>query len=307
MAAVLSGLGADLRVHHLPAAFARAARGVRVLGLPAVHARLSNSPAYRAHVAQVAPRDRLFYLSHRHYLARGLTVSERAEAALAHYLHEDGAFDETYADLVYAGDGLRLWSANVGGVAYDVRLMAGNDVLYEGGLSAVLHVDGGRVCVISFSMLPAILAGTTGPGGLVPFITRKQSAADHSWQTSFNKAFNRATPAHFAFAALAGWAMAQGHRQALGIDPSRHPSAPPEADSAFVRSYRGFWDSLQGRWVAPLGAFIDLPIRMTSTEDMTAQRRVRALARRAHVEEVRVSAEATMRRHLRSPPGGVQR
>ena len=277
-------------------------RKSRVLGHGLALQQLAASTAFQAHVETDADQDRLFFLSYRHYLAQGLTAQQRIHAALCHYQHEDTQFTQSYTDQVYQGGGMMLWEKSVNGVRYDVRLMPGNDVLYEGGLSVVLHVDGGRVCVMSFSVVPSGMVvpypKADLPGRII-FVTRKQLAQEHDYQVEFNKAFDRCAPAHFCFAALSGVALAQGQQFAFGIAPEKHPSYIPDMGAQFQRSYGDFWQSLLGQKLSPWGYLIDLPLRFKSLEELDPTRRKRALSRRAHISAVQEAALENMRPYVR--------
>lgn len=288
-----SDLGAamlsDQSSYSVGASVIRAIRMARVVAVAGVQRRLSVNRAYRAHVAAVSPGDRLFWLSHRHYLARGLSVRDRSAFALAHY-EEVASRGAGYHAKVHGAGGLLLWQCEVKGIGYDIRLMPGNDVLYEGGLSLVLSVDGGRVCVVSFSWAPERLLLGNRESALLPFVTRRHLAADHGYQAAFHRAFERVTPAHLCLGALSGICSALGRPRMLGIAAERHPSMAPERREAFEAGYDGFWAGLGGERVGSLGWLVPLPARGKPLDGLDGARRRRALARRAHVEAVRLSA-----------------
>jgi uncharacterized protein VirK/YbjX len=233
--------------------------------------------------------DPLFYLSHEHYLARGLSVRDRIRAAATHYAHEIGVFDACYVARVYRGGGLVLWSSVRAGVAYEIRLMPGNDVLFEGGISLVLFVDGERVCVLSYTVVPADMVAQGWHSPLMIFVSRLQLTHRHAYQSAFNRAFDRCMPAHLCFGALAGAAVVLGQDQVLGIDAARSPSWSPGRKDQFSSTYDGFWKSMSGRKVCDLGYGIDIPLHLSSVAEMDAARRKRALRRRSHIDEVQLS------------------
>jgi uncharacterized protein len=298
----------DRRKYSVLVAAQRGLRKVRALGNSDAVQLLTASPAFQCHVRTDTDPDPLFFLSHRHYLARGLNAQQRIQAALCHYQHEDSRFDAAYTRQVYHGGGLTLWHATIAGVAYDIKLLPGNDVLYEGGLSVVMHVDGGRVCVMSFSVVPTaiVLPGNPEDPGLalppkITFVTRKQLTQTRDYQAAFNKAFDRCTPAHLCFASLSGIAMAQGQKMAFGIAADKHPSYAPGLAAQFHRSYDDFWLSLSGRKLSEWGFLIDLPMKLTSLEFLDGSRRKRALTRRAHIDGVLNQTLATLTPYLLAP------
>lgn len=305
-----SGFVSDWKGLSPQVAVVRALRASRILGMGEVRRRLFANKAFQRHIATVAKDDAVFFLSHRHYLAKGLTVHQRAQTALHHYEREVEAYDERYFDAVYRGHGLLLWRCETDDGVFDIRLMPGNDVLYEGGLSIVAFFKGVRIAVLSYSavptdvMLPAYAAaeGEAPVGDSILFITRKQLTADHSYQKAFNKAFDRSTPGHFCFGALAGLAMAQGHRHVIGISPAVQPSCSPDIEHHFRVAYTEFWESIAGRPVSPYGYLVQVPMVLTPLESLDAKARKRALARRKHIDAVRDSAYKAIRQHLLAPP-----
>jgi uncharacterized protein VirK/YbjX len=251
--------------HYSPkAAAARLWRVRRVLPMSEVRRRLDANPACQRHMALVAPNDPVFFLSHRHYLV--------------------------------------LWRHEFEGHAFDLRLMPGNDVLYEGGASLVLHQDGGRVAVLSYATVPsASFLHEPGAPDRVLFIARKQTGENHDYQKVFNKAFDRCTPWHLCVGALTGLALAQGLDRAVGIVAAVHPSRTPELEARLKVAYDDFWTSLGGRPASPFGLVFDLPMHLTPLDELDAKARKRAVARREHIQQVQDATQALIARHLRAP------
>lgn len=296
----VQALAADrTRYRPLTVAF-RSLRRLRLLGQGAQFAALSRLPSFTAHAAAEGEGDPLFFLSHRHYLLKGLGRAARLEAALCHYGHEERAFSACYAHKVYRKGGLVVWQAQVAGRSYDIVLQPGRDVAYEGGLSLALRIDGGCVSVLSFSLVPGRILGPGLPE-TVYLITRKHQARDHGYQAEYNRAFQRVIPSHMVFAAFAGLALAQGRQLAVGIAPERHPSDTPEMAAHFRPSYHSFWDSLGASRTAEGHAQIALPMVLSPLDGLEAARRKRALARRAILDEVRANAQSIIAAHLQQP------
>lgn len=290
--ALAHGFLADLKTRSLPVAVLRALRASRLLACSSAARAVARNSACARHAAAVAPHDPAFFLAHRHFLAKGLGFRQRAASAACHYAYETERFDRRYFDAVYRGAGLVLWCREVDGQQYDIRLLPGNDVLYEGGASVVFHHNGRRAYVISYSWVPTsiVLPGAGDRSGPTLFVTRKHAAADHDYQKAFNKAFDRTTPGHLCFAALAGLAQAAGHAQIVAIDAAHQPASKPEYAARFQTAYDEFWQSLHGQPDSPFGYRIALPMHMTPLDELDAKARKRAIARRAHIEEVRASA-----------------
>ncbi len=265
---------------------------------------LLTNPAMWLHIQSVAKDDLFFYVSHRHYLAQGLTRRQRVWLARYHYQHEVSRFRPEYHDEVYSGPGLSLWSERVGDTEFEIRLTPGADVLYEGGMSVVLYVDRRRVAVFSYSYVDrnTIFEGTAGSRrAATMFITRKQLSADHEYQQVFHPAFDRCTAAHMCLAALGGVAVAQGYSSVAAIRPEVHPSHNAERHSRFESAYARFWESLQARIRGRFAYELPVPMLLRPLEELSSKARRRAIRRRVHLERVLHSASDVVRRQLRFP------
>lgn len=295
--AVLAGFRAEMGTYNFGVRLVRTMRRSRIIGHGEAVQGLAANPAFLGHLQTDPVPDPLFFLAHEHYLARGLSADDRIRAAETHYAHETAAFDARYIAQVYRGDGLVLWSSVRDDVTYEIRLLPGNDVLYEGGVSLVLFVDGVRVCVLSYTMVPSAMIAPEWHAPLMIFVSRLQLAHHHSYQSAFNRAFDRCMPAHLCFGALAGVAMVLGQDQVLGIDASRSPSWSRSRKDQFCTTYDGFWQSMSGRKVGDFGYLIDIPLHLSSVAEMDAARRKRALRRRSHIDAVQVSALGVLAAH----------
>lgn len=298
---------ADYKKKSSFSALIRLYRKAKILGMPDLLKALFNNAAYQNHVTKIDNTDSLFFLSHKYYLAQGFTFKQRALAALYHYEQETKRFDMYYYQNVYCKNGLILWSKTADNIIFDIRLMPGNDALYEGGCSVVFHVSSVRVCVLSYSVIPLNiilpeLAISTNTKKInkqsALFVTRKQLTSDHTYQKSFDKIFNRITPAHLCLGALAGIGLAQGYEYFIGISASVHPSLKPEFSKTFDAAYTQFWASLGGQIKSPYGYLVELPIHLTPLEQLTPNARKRAILRRKHINQVYEEASSVIQKHL---------
>lgn len=293
-----------------PTVVVRVFRSSRILlGLKRINSLIRNK-AYQKHVEYIDNEDKLFFLSYKYFLVKGLSARDRIKAAQFHYKYETDRFDESYFNHVYHQSGLTLWACTVNSTTFDIRLQPGNDFLYEGSCSIVLHVNGERVCVISYSMVPSkiFLPNTynkdssnnkpSSKSEALIFVTRKHLNRDHTYQNEFNKAFDRVMPAQMCMSALAAIGLCQGHSAFLGICYEAHPSIKPERISAFDAAYDQFWISLNGQKVLPYGYLTGLPLYMKPLEEMEPKARKRALSRRKHLKDVYDEAYQTMIKHV---------
>lgn len=305
------GLGfiADFKNMSFLVAIARIFRRSKLFLMPQLRKQLLKNAAYQSHIERIDKNDSIFFLAHRHYLVKGLSSAQRSQAALCHYEHETSTFTESYYQSVYQQSGLVLWSLNVEGINFDIRLMPGNDVLYEGACSIVFHINNERICVISYSLVPIetflpdhekLLINQKSVKSIF-FVSRKQSTGEHSYQKDFNRIFDRTTPIHLCFGGFAAIALAQGHHQFIGISPEVHPSINDEIAKFLDVAYTQFWDSLDGKKSSPFGYLMDLPMAMTPLEALDAKTRKRAIARRQHIDNVYAKASSVMHTHLLCP------
>lgn len=299
----------DFKSMSIQVACLRAFRRAKLLFMPKLYKQLLRNAAYQSHIEKVNKNDSVFFLAHRYYLAKGLTSAQRSKIALHHYEHEMNSFDEDYFENVYRGQGLVLWSANVNDIVFDIRLMPGNDVLYEGACSIVFHMNGERICVVSYTLVPldlflpnhSALKNAHSFGESIFFVSRKQSTGNHAYQKDFNRVFDRSTPVHLCFGAFAAIAIAQGHSSFIGICPETHPSINENLKKLFDVAYTQFWDSLDGKKISPYGYLMDLPMSMTPLDELDAKARKRAIARRQHIDNVCAETLIVMQKHLLFP------
>ena len=162
------------------------ARSLRVLLFYRDHARLLALGIYRDHLVQVHD-DVFHHLSHRDYLAKGLSLAQRVRCVATHYRFEEATFDAAYQRAVYRDGGLVLWrhepdlgtEGGVDGRPVEIRLQMASRLNAEGDLTLILLAGGTR--------LHRLLDGCRGPADLGPQIVPGLFAAEadyllrHEW------------------------------------------------------------------------------------------------------------------------------
>jgi uncharacterized protein VirK/YbjX len=165
------------RHYPLPSWLACIARSLRVLLFRRAHQQLLALDIHRRYVIR-AHDDVFHHLSHRHYLARGLSLRQRVHCVLAHYRFEESAFDVAYKRAIYRGKGLALWQYGdeYRGWRFEIRLEMAPRLSAEGDLTIVMTADCGAngICLhrLSFSWVDGAFVGIDAP--VVPFIARNQ-------------------------------------------------------------------------------------------------------------------------------------
>ena len=272
----------------------------RVLTARADHARLYALPVVARHIAADPQADLLFHVSHRHFLASGLSPDERLACALSHFTHETEHCDSAYLAAVYQGEGLLLWRAQVGGVDYTMRLRTTPELRHEGPVSVVLLADGQWLHETSFAWVDGRLFQTPKVSGQILFVTRNQSLASSAPGLSqFRQAFPQNSPSYFCLAAVHGVARAHGQSHIAGIRYDCQIAFDKQYEISFRRSYCEFWATFGGTPLPRLAMLMPVPARVPDIESLKPKHRSRAKARRTHWADISVGTAALLSGHLR--------
>jgi uncharacterized protein VirK/YbjX len=286
------------------------ARSLRVLLFRRAHRQLLAMDIYRNYVTQVHD-DVFHHLSHRNYLAKGLSLRQRVRCVLTHYRFEDATFDAAYKHAVYRDGGLVLWhhdgAVDGSGGRVEVRLMMAQRLNAEGDLTLALLADGKVMHRLSFSWVDERFAGTAGAGmpGIIPFIARNQGPRADAPDAveAFRRAFPPnspvvTTPGFFCFAALQGIAQALGMDQVVAVKSAWHCAWTRADDKHFANAYDGFWRILGGSEMPGRAWLIALPFHVKPLAEMPSKHRKRAALRREQWHVIGESARTVLARHV---------
>lgn len=282
------------------------ARSLRVLLFRRAHVELLAMGVYRNYVTQVHD-DVFHHLSHRNYLAKGLSLRQRVRCVLTHYRFEDATFDAAYKHAVYRDGGLVLWQHEEDGSKVEVRLGMAQRLNAEGDLTLTLMANGRRVHRLSFSWVDERFAGLAGLGatGILPFIARNQGhrADEAAAVDAFRRAFPHhsplvTTPGVFCCAALQGMAQALGMDHMVAVKSAWHCAYAPSDDKHFATAYDGFWRSLGGTGMPGRAWHIALPFGGRPLAEIPSRHRKRAALRRAYWQIIGEAAGTVLRAHL---------
>jgi uncharacterized protein VirK/YbjX len=286
------------RHYPLPSWLACIARSLRVLLFYRAHLRLLALDVHRRYVA-LAHDDVFHHLSHRHYLARDLSLRQRVRCVLTHYDFEETTFDAAYKQAVYRDGGLLLWwHEDDAGHQFTIRLEMASRLNAEGDLTISAHAGGICLHRLSFSWVDGAFAGIDAP--ILPFIARNQGhhagAADAI--KDFGQAFPHNSPGYFCFSALQGIAQALGMEQVVAVKSASQCAWRTVDAPHFANAYDGFWENLGGVPMAGRGWRIALPFYLKPLSEVSAKHRKRAAMRRAHWATIAESAQQALERHL---------
>ena len=284
------------RHYPLPSWLACIARSLRVLLFRRDHQQLLALDIHRRYVA-LAHDDVFHHLSHRHYLAQGMSLRERVRCVLAHYRFEEETFDAAYKRAVYQDGGLPLWQHEANGWRFEIRLEMAARLCAEGDLTIAASANGICLHRLSFSWVEGAFVGLETP--VLPFIARNQGHRADSIDAfeAFGHAFPHNSPSFFCFAALQGIAQALGMREAVAVKAAWQ-SAWTQADARhFANAYDGFWEALGGVPMAGRCWRIALPLALKPLSEMPSKHRKRAALRREHWQAVGEAARRALARH----------
>jgi uncharacterized protein len=300
VSALLATHGEFQRAKGHSAAVKRVIASLRMLAFPKLMRRMSAEGylrlAERKRGADGQPWDPFHFISHPGYLVRGYTLAQRFGAALHHYAFEAATFDEAMLQTVYSARGLVLWSAEIDGHRFEMRMgLAGEEAL-EGDLYLRLFTDGRQVGSMNFVWADAAMFG--GASRPTIFITRCQT---HTWPELqvFRACFKQNSPPYFGLAALAGIGQVLGMTELYAVHGLAQMHYQPKYDSSFRNSYDEFWEKFSAERVRPEAFRLALPLTLRDLSELKSKHRSRAEGRRRAWGEVGEAAGAAMARHLR--------
>jgi hypothetical protein len=232
--------------------------------------------------------DVLFHVSHRHFLAIGLSFAQRLACAQRHFAHEDARYDRAYQVAVYGpGPGMLLWSQQVGEVVYSIRLRSPADLRHEGPLSVVLMANQDWLHETSLAWVDAKLFGDPAASGVLMFITRNQSVRhDHAALMAFRRDFPQNSPSYFCLAAIHGMAQVNGQTHIAGIKGESQIAYDPAFASSFRSSYCEFWKVFGGVELQQWALLMPVPAQVQPISALKAKHRARAKARRQNWSDI---------------------
>ncbi len=291
------------------AALKRAVGSARMLAFPKLMRRLS-AEGYLQRVerkrgADGEPWDPFHFISHPHYLAQGLSLSQRFEAALYHYRQEAQTFDDALLEQVYSLEGLLLWSAQVDDHHFEMRLGLPGQESIEGDLRLRLIADGCGIGTMNFIWADSAMFG--GQSAPTIFITRCQT---HTWPelAVFRNCFKQNSPPYFCLAALSGLGLACGMTELHAVQHTAQMSYDPKYAGSFRNSYDEFWEKFSAERATPIAYRLPLPLGLRDLSELKSKHRSRAEARRRAWGDVSRSVGESMAPYLRNsgdkaPPG----
>jgi uncharacterized protein VirK/YbjX len=300
VSALLATHGEFRRAKGASAAAKRVIASLRVLAFPGLLRRMAEEGylkrVERKRGADGLPWDPFHFISHPGYLVRGYSLAQRFRAALHHYRFEGTTFDEAMLQTLYSPPGFTLWSADIDGHHFAMRMgLAGEETL-EGDLFLRLFTDGQQIGSMNFVWADAAMFGR--PSAPTIFITRCQT---HTWPELqvFRACFKQNSPPYFGLAALAGIGKLLGMTDLYAVHGLVQMHYEPKYESNFRNSYDEFWEKFSAERVQPEAFRMPLPLALRDLSELKSKHRSRAEGRRRAWGAVGEAAAAAMARHLR--------
>jgi uncharacterized protein VirK/YbjX len=194
-------------------------------------------PAFTG-LVRVDPIFPFKYLT-RNYLARGLTVAERASCFAHHYRQLNARFPADLLHQVLSREAT-VFELSESGILFKINLGLSREDVREGELFLHLQVDGVVVFVLQFTIVPGRVVGSEAAD--VVLISRLQGTKGCYKQIHLaTKTFREVAPAALLLAALQGIAEALGIREMAGVCATSQFSYSEECARSLTEAYDNFF------------------------------------------------------------------
>jgi uncharacterized protein VirK/YbjX len=235
--------------------------------------------------------DPLYFLAHKYYLSKRITLRQRVRAAMDHHKYENQNYDHEYVGRVYHSDGLLLWQRSVDNFRFTIVLVATEDNRHEGDLSVILYVNNTRLCRMSFCYLNSDIFGLSS--GMMMLISRNQTDRTPA-RTWFEQCFGQNTPHFFCLSAVCGIAVSNETKGLLAIKHDSQIAYEKTFDSGFRNSYTALWERFDAVEIGQHVYMLGVPLNLRPLQSVDSGHRARARNRRRYWDDVLQSACSSM-------------
>ena len=235
--------------------------------------------------------DQLYFLSHKYYVSRQLTLRKRVQSAMEHHKYELTNFECEYARQVYRSDGVILWEQSVEKIKFTIVLIATDDNRHEGDLSVILYIGNTKLCRISFCYLNANIFGLTS--NMTILISRNQTDRTPA-RDLFDQCFRQNNPQFFCLAAVCGIALSNNFKTILAIKHDSQIAYEERFNSGFRNSYTALWEKFDAVEIEQHVYMLNVPLKLRPLQSMDRAHRVRAQNRRRYWDNISQSARSSI-------------
>lgn len=234
----------------------------------------------------------------RHYLARGLSLEDRAACFMHHYHFIQAKVGSPLLRQLQ-GEGRAIYAQEIGDRRYDIVLRQAFRHFYEGEWSLCFRCDEEIIYICSFTIVPGSVL-KVGTDHAV-FVTRQQGTSGMFRAISqATKDFGEISPQHLLFSVLQGLALALDIRYIGCVPGGRHVANPRPGSSLFHRAYDDFMLSL-GAVGSEDGFYVlQIPLREKPLKYIKREHRTRTVRKRRFRSLVSREARRLLLENLRS-------
>ena len=237
--------------------------------------------------------DPMYFLVHKYYLSKRLTVKERIQSAIEHHAYELKNFNRMYESDVYRGIGIIIWKCQIGGHHFSIILTGSEDNRNEGDLSVIFKANGQNLWRTSFSYVNSDKFQLNY--GVTILISRNQ-AENNSGRESFIEYFGQNQLQFLCLSAVYGIATANGWTKILGIKHNLQIAYQDCYEIGFRNSYTLLWQQFDAREIDRHVYELDVPLKVRPLQLINRSHRARARARRQYWDSISCSARAAVMR-----------
>jgi uncharacterized protein VirK/YbjX len=223
----------------------------------------------------------------RGYLALGLSPAERAASLAHHYRSLHAIFPPPVLSRILHQE-VTLIEEQIGSNLLSVRLGVAREVdreWKEGELTLILYVDGARVYILQFTIVPGWVVKSGAPD--VMLISRLQGIRGGYKQVRLaTKAFIEVAPPALLLAALQGIARVGGIDQLAGVFAIGQFSYLPAYAETFRAIYDDFWIEQGAQKISAIFYASPIPPQEKSLDTITNGHKSRTRKKRAFKQRI---------------------
>jgi uncharacterized protein VirK/YbjX len=244
--------------------------------------RLLKVPAY-AKFARIHPKF-LFRFNADDYLARGFTLAERAASFQHHYRKLQGTLPDAFLRRILYDEAF-LFELQQAGCRFTITLGTSRSVNSEGELTLGFLVEGNAVFVLSFTIVPGAIAGSSASE--VVLVSRLQGFKGFYPEIrKATKALHEVSPGALLVAALQGFAEAFGVSEMVGVSTTRQTAFSEGWGPEFREAYDDFFLHLGAERNAADLFVVPLPLPERPLAEVKKGHKIRTKAKRAFKQRV---------------------
>ena len=235
--------------------------------------------------------DPMYFLVHKYYLSKRLTVKERIQSAIEHHAYELKNFNRLYESDVYRGIGIIIWERRIDDHRFSIILTGSEDNRNEGELSIIFTADSQYLWRTSFSYVNSDIFQLHH--GVTILISRNQ-AEDTSYRGLFIEYFGQNQLQFLCLSAVCGIATANGWTKILCIRHNLQIAYEDRYEIGFRNSYTILWQQFDAREIDRHVYELDVPLKVRPLQLINRSHRARARARRQYWDSITCSARTAL-------------